>query len=76
MNGTGGYTRPKPCSLCGNHADFSFVLLASTLRISPRRQNTSSAVNRLQQMYQAAITTLQLDEEGVLEMFSVASNAI
>jgi hypothetical protein len=36
--------QPKPCSLCGSPADVSFVILASTLRIRPRRQNTSASV--------------------------------
>lgn len=36
--------RPKPCSLCGQPADFSFVILASTLRISPRRQKSSTSI--------------------------------
>jgi len=35
---------PKPCSLCGQPADVSFVILASTLRISPRQQKSSAAV--------------------------------
>jgi hypothetical protein len=34
----------KPCSLCGQPADISVLLLASTLRISPRQQESSPSV--------------------------------
>jgi hypothetical protein len=34
----------KPCSLCGRPADVSFVVLASTLRSTPRRQKSSHSV--------------------------------
>jgi hypothetical protein len=34
----------KPCSLCGRPADFAFVILASTLRVHPRVQKSSSSV--------------------------------
>ena len=44
MNGIGGHMRPKPCSLCGQLADVSFVVLASTLRVHPRRQQTSPSI--------------------------------
>lgn len=36
--------RPRPCSLCGRPADVSAVVLLSTLRISPRRQQSTKAV--------------------------------
>lgn len=36
--------QPKPCRLCGQPADVAFVVLSSTLRISPRRQKSSSSI--------------------------------
>ncbi len=36
--------KPKPCSLCGQPADVSFIILASTLGISPRQQKSSAAI--------------------------------
>jgi hypothetical protein len=36
---------PKPCSVCGAPADFSVVLLVSTLRVRPRQQNSPSSIS-------------------------------
>jgi hypothetical protein len=36
--------RPKPCSLCGNPAEYSLQFLLSTLGRTPRLQKTTSAV--------------------------------
>lgn len=35
---------PKSCSLCGRPADSSAVVIVSTLRVSPRRQQSSTAI--------------------------------
>ena len=34
----------KSCSFCGRPADFSVLLLVSTLRVSPREQRSTSSV--------------------------------
>lgn len=36
--------KPRSCSLCGLPADVSVVLLVSTLRVSPRRQQSTTAI--------------------------------
>jgi len=62
-NGTGGYMRPKPCSLCGQPADFSFVLLASTLRLSPRRQKSSESIAICETCIRAVINSRTTADE-------------
>src|SRR4051812_17571807 len=57
MNGTGGYMRPKPCSLCHNSADFSLVILASTLQARPRQQKSSASVPFCRFCIEAAISS-------------------
>jgi len=57
MNGIGGYMRPKPCSHCGDPADFSFVILASTLQLRPRQQQSSASVPFCRFCIEAAISS-------------------
>src|SRR4051812_12270515 len=64
MNGIGGYMRPKPCSLCGNPADFSFVILASTLQVRPRQQQSSAAVPFCRSCIEAALSSRSIEPLG------------
>src|SRR3954463_4671946 len=64
MNGIGGYMRPKPCSHCGHPADFSFVILASTLQVRPRQQQSSASVPFCRFCIEAAISSRNIDLLG------------
>src|SRR3954468_4501341 len=64
MNGIGGYMRPKPCSHCGNPADFSFVILASTLQVRPRQQQSSAAVPFCRSCIEAALSSCAIALPG------------
>src|SRR4051812_32457365 len=66
MNGIGGYMRPKPCSHCGDPADFSFVILASTLQVRPRQQQSSAAVPFCHCCIQAALSSCTITLPGSL----------
>src|SRR3954468_22459564 len=64
MNGIGGYMLWKPCSHCGSPADFSFVILASTLQVRPRQQQSSASVPFCRFCIEAAISSRNIDLLG------------